>query len=134
MKDKAIILGGPMHIDAAKPLELGLVVDKSGSMQSVKDVVINGFNSLIAEQSGAKISTLFFSTSTLMLHSGSAVNEVVPINRANYQPMGGTALLDGIGNMIDRIGRRIGYMDTKPRVIVAILTDGSENSSHEVHI
>jgi hypothetical protein len=49
-----------------------------------------------------------------------------------YAPDGGTALLDAIGRTIDETGARLAAMPEAERpgkVIIAILTDGEENSS-----
>src|SRR5690606_35236450 len=52
--------------------------------------------------------------------------------RDTFVPRGSTALLDAVGDTIDRLGRRFASApdDQKPgHVAVAILTDGEENSS-----
>jgi hypothetical protein len=49
-----------------------------------------------------------------------------------YSPDGSTALLDAIGRTIDETGSRLAAMPESQRpgkVIIAILTDGEENSS-----
>jgi len=49
-----------------------------------------------------------------------------------YAPDGSTALLDAIGRTIDETGARLAAMseaDRPGKVIIAILTDGEENSS-----
>ena len=51
-----------------------------------------------------------------------------------YDPMGMTALLDAIGITIDSVGKRLSETpeDERPeKVIIAITTDGEENSSRE---
>jgi hypothetical protein len=47
----------------------------------------------------------------------------------SYAPAGSTALLDGIGLTIETIGDRIDYREAPSKVLVAILSDGAENSS-----
>nr|MBA3652147.1 VWA domain-containing protein [Chthoniobacterales bacterium] len=60
------------------------------------------------------------------------VAEVVPLDNETYVPRGSTALLDAIGRTIDEMGVRLAALpeaDRPAQVIVAILTDGAENSS-----
>lgn len=53
------------------------------------------------------------------------------LNRKNYIPSGGTALLDAVGVSIQRIDRVMGQEieEDKASVVVVIMTDGHENSS-----
>jgi hypothetical protein len=53
------------------------------------------------------------------------------LNRKNYIPSGGTALLDAVGVSIQRIERVMGQEieEDKASVVVVIMTDGHENSS-----
>jgi hypothetical protein len=52
------------------------------------------------------------------------------LSNHNYQPSGSTSLLDAIGAMVEVIGSRV---DPEPidasRVLVAVITDGQENTS-----
>ena len=51
-----------------------------------------------------------------------------------YTPFGSTAMNDGIGTAIDRIGQWLNNMpeDERPsKNLIVIMTDGEENSSHE---
>ena len=47
----------------------------------------------------------------------------------DYEPWGNTALLDGIGAMIEAVAARVDPSPYPSRVLIAILTDGQENSS-----
>ncbi len=60
------------------------------------------------------------------------VAEILPLDNDSYVLRGSTALLDAIGRTIDELGARLAALPEKDRpmqVIVAILTDGLENSS-----
>jgi len=60
------------------------------------------------------------------------VAEILPLDNDSYVPHGSTALLDATGRAIDELGARLAALPEKDRpvqVIVAILTDGLENSS-----
>ena len=67
-----------------------------------------------------------FNDTAKVLYGAVPIAEVPPLTRELYLPAGGTALNDAIGTMIHAIGRRA---KRSTRVLVAILTDGDENSS-----
>ena len=62
------------------------------------------------------------------------IRDVSPLTLATYVPIGMTPLLDALGRGINDIEEGIGNLEEeeKPsKVIVAIITDGEENSSRE---
>ena len=118
--------------------ELIFILDKSGSMSSLTDDVIGGFNSLIEkqkeEEGEAYVSTILFDHEIEILHNHINITEITPITNKEYEPGGMTALLDAIGSTIDSVGKRLSETpeDERPeKVIIAITTDGMENSSKE---
>lgn len=118
--------------------EIVCIIDKSGSMETVKEDAIGGFNSFLKEQQEqpgeALLTLVLFDTEYKRLTDGKPAKEVQPLNRKTYSPGGMTALLDAVGITLDRVSRRIEETPDaeKPeKVIVAILTDGLENSSVE---
>lgn len=118
--------------------ELIFILDRSGSMSSLKYDVIGGFNSLIEkqkqEEGEAYVSTILFDTNIEKLHDHIDIKEITPMTIDEYEPMGMTALLDAIGITIDSAGKRLSETpeDERPeKVIIAITTDGEENSSRE---
>lgn len=117
---------------------IAVVLDRSGSMQSQREDAIGGFNSFLKEQQDAPGEALFtlalFNTQYTKVHDGVPVKDVPPLDRTTYVPMGGTALLDAVGNTVNDMEATIAKMpeDQRPaRQIVAILSDGQENSSTE---
>jgi len=117
-----------------------IILDESGSMQSCKTQTISGFNEVIQtiketkalhpeqEQSitfvtfnGIGIRTLLFDENT------DKVNE---INEQSYKPNSSTPLYDAIGFSVTRL-RSVVESQSDAHVLVTILTDGEENSSHE---
>lgn len=79
-----------------------------------------------------RLSLVFFATETDCRHESIPIAEVVPLDQDSYVPGGGTALLDAIGETIDRLGNKLAALpeaDRPGHVTVAILTDGEENSS-----
>ncbi len=118
--------------------EIIFVLDKSGSMESIRRETLEGFNDFIhrqlAESGETKISLILFDTKYKVAYAGVPLREVVDLTVSSYEPDGGTALLDALGTAIDRTGQRLAEITPENRpgtVIVVVLTDGQENSSQE---
>jgi len=121
---------------SGKTTVVHLLLDTSGSMSSVQDATIDGYNeyvnSLKADGGKFKVSlTLFDSDEYGKLrlekrHEAVNIDDVPELNRETYQPRGGTPLYDAfcttLNNVIDR-------KDEKHLFVV--LTDGEENMSRE---
>jgi len=123
------------QINGQSLTEIICIIDKSGSMWSVKEDTIGGFNTFLEEQQKlegeAVMTTVLFDTNYSLLYSGKSIKEVEPLNTNTYVPNGGTALLDAIGKTINDIQDRTKDSLVKPNVIMVILTDGQENASKE---
>lgn len=112
-----------------------LIVDRSGSMNSIKDEAQQGINNFINEQSKLP------GKATLSLYQFDNVHETVfdftALNTAGSYvlvPRNMTALLDACGFAIAEVGERLATLPESERpgkVIVLITTDGLENSSRE---
>lgn len=118
--------------------EIVCIIDKSGSMDLIKEDAIGGFNAFLREQrelpGDALVTLVLFDTVYNVLTNGIPIEKVAPLDERTYRPGGMTALLDAVGITLDRVSRRIEEtpIAAKPeKVIVAILTDGLENSSVE---
>jgi hypothetical protein len=116
------------------PFEFGLTLDQSGSMDDVQHQVINGFNLLVDQQrtlaAGPLATSLVtFASEANLLYDQVPIEEMPRLTEASYQPDGATALLDGIGSICETIGTRFDAAEHPPRVLIAIITDGEENSS-----
>jgi hypothetical protein len=122
----------PRHIAIARngPLELGLTLDRSSSMRHLRDAALCGFNQLLSEQRAESvISSSTFADSVKFVHDRIAGEEMRNLEPADYIPDGNTALLDGIGTMIEHIAKTWDPALAKNPVLIAILTDGFENGS-----
>ena len=110
--------------------EIVCVIDRSGSMDSIKGDAIGGFNNFLNEQKklpGAVNMTIIqFDNEYMIMCSGKPIAEVEPLTEKTYQPRGSTALLDAIGRSISEVNQR-----NPEKAIIVILTDGQENSSNE---
>lgn len=113
--------------------DITILVDKSGSMASIRADAIGGINTLVAEQkklSGeANFTLIQFNTKYELVHNAISIQNVPEINLV---PSGGTALLDAIAKAIIDTGKRLSSIPESERpslVVFCIVTDGEENSS-----
>ncbi|QTN33664.1 VWA domain-containing protein [Akkermansiaceae bacterium] len=116
--------------------EIAFILDRSSSMESIRTAAINGFNQYLRDQQAApgrtNLSLVFFDTDTEHRYESLPAAEILPLNMDTYVPRGCTALLDAIGETIDKLGKKLAALpaaDRPDHVSVAILTDGEENSS-----
>jgi len=118
--------------------EIIMVVDRSGSMAAVRDDAIGGFNTFLEDQKkqpgSANLTLVLFNQNYDIVLDGKPIQDVQPLTVETYVPGGMTALLDAMGRAINQTGTRLAAMEEKDRpgrVIMVVLTDGQENSSHE---
>lgn len=114
--------------------EIICIIDKSGSMNSIKSDAIGGFNEFLKEQKeiddDTKITLNLFDSKFKNLYKSLPIKESIELNDENYVPSSMTALYDAIGLSIDEAKERF-KENTPDRVLVVILTDGEENRSIE---
>lgn len=114
---------------------IALVVDRSGSMHSVvndtKGSVLNLIQTQKKEEGHASLTLVQFDHEYEVIHDFVDVQEVDENAFVEqYQPRGSTALVDAIGRTIINLSNRV--EEAKPnKIVVAIVTDGLENSSRE---
>lgn len=114
---------------------IAFLLDRSGSMQSIKSDVVGGFDAFLTEQRGGdgecRVTLAQFDSEYEVVYHAVPVNEVPPLE---LNPRNSTALLDSMGKLITDTAAEIAALseDDKPgSIIVAIMTDGMENASHE---
>jgi len=114
---------------------LYFLLDRSGSMQSIKTDTEGGFAAFIEEQRRAvgecRVTLAQFDDQYEIVFADTPVADV---GRLNLQPRGSTALLDAMGRLITEAGAALAALpeDQRPgSVVVAIMTDGLENASRE---
>lgn len=115
--------------------DITLVVDRSGSMATVREEAQGGINGFIASQvqepGMARLTLVQFDSEYEFVHQGQLIQEVPPYTLV---PRGMTALLDAVGRAMVETGQRLARMPEAERpglVVFVVMTDGQENSSHE---
>lgn len=118
--------------------EIVAIIDRSGSMASLVDDTIGGFNTFVQEQkkgTGKALLSLYqFDNYYQTDYEAKDINEVVPLDGSSYVPRGGTALFDAVARTVNAVGHRLARTpeDKRPgTVIFLIITDGQENASRE---
>ncbi|WP_395767825.1 VWA domain-containing protein [Aquirufa sp.] len=112
------------------------VLDQSGSMCDCVDATLSGLESqnkkikAIAQEfpdQDIRVGLTVFSNEVDIRFANLPVDQLPSVNQINYQPSGGTALLDGIGLSINRVDQLL--ENEGDTAIIVILTDGYENVS-----
>lgn len=117
----------------SKKDEIIFILDRSGSMQEVRDDTIGGFNTFVETQVESdpetRMTLVQFNHEYELVFSKKKVKDVKDLNKKSYVPSGTTALLDAVGRTVeDALPRR---KNSGGKTIVAILTDGYENASSD---
>jgi Mg-chelatase subunit ChlD len=113
-------------------LDITVIIDRSGSMGSVRDDAIGAFNTFLSDRQksdpDALMTLVQFDHEYEVITNGVPIREVRPLNHETYIPRGDTALLDAVGKTIGSIESR---SHAAHAILVALLTDGQENASRE---
>ena len=118
--------------------ELVFILDKSGSMGGLERDTIGGFNSMLQKQKAlegeCRITTVLFDNRYQLLHDRIDIRAVSPMTEKEYQVGGSTALLDAIGQTIQKlvqVQKNTAEEYRAENVMFVIITDGEENASRE---
>lgn len=117
-----------------------IILDESGSMHSIKEQIISGFNEVVQTVKGVAkeypeqkhyITFTSFNSLKITTHlDAKPVTELKELNGDEYRPNATTPLFDAMGNVISNLREKL-KNDPKANVLVTILTDGRENASEE---
>lgn len=114
------------------------IIDESSSMWTSVNDVKGGFQKIIDEQKAneeGECAISIFRFATTVRPADFIMKDVKEVeNQLVYQPSGCTAMYDGIGTAIDKIGEVLRDMPEEQRPeknLIVIMTDGEENSSRE---
>ena len=113
---------------------INFVLDKSGSMEVIRDATIAGFNQFLHDQQqeggSAAMTLTLFDTQFQTVVSALPLAEVRPLDGRSYIPGGSTALYDAIARTMAITDEYVAAH--KPdQVLFVIMTDGQENASRE---
>lgn len=122
-----------------KTKDITIILDRSGSMNGIREAVITQFNDFITEHKGENHNHLFslvqFDHEIESLYHGTPIKEVKKLKPSDFEPRGTTSLRDAIGLTIQSTILRIKLLPKEIRknykVVIAVITDGLENSSKE---
>jgi hypothetical protein len=127
------IQGAPVT-DSQRTL-IAVLLDRSGSMESIKSDTEGGFNAFIGEQrkepGAATVTLAQFDNEYEVVYSNRPIADVPPLR---LQPRRSTALYDALGRLITDVGAELAARPDAERpghVIVVVMTDGLENASVE---
>jgi hypothetical protein len=119
---------------------ISVILDRTGSMESIRDDTIGGFNTFLEQQKAepgmATLTLVQFDTQDPyeVIHKFKPIKEVPALTRKTFVPRASTPLLDALGRGINDLEACIGQLkeeDRPAKVVVVIVTDGKENSSRE---
>lgn len=110
-------------------IHITCLLDISGSMSSIREDSIGGFNTFLQQQQESKIGNAFltvhlFDNKFETLYENLPIHDVKPLTAAQFVPRGSTALTDALGKTLTDLLA----VNNKNNIIV-ILTDGGENAS-----
>jgi uncharacterized protein YegL len=124
----------PPEPPADRSILINFLLDKSGSMQVIRDATISGFNEFKndqAREAGTALMTLtLFDTSFRTVATAVPITDVRDLTATIYDPNGNTALYDAVGHTL-RLTDEYVAANHPDQVLFVIMTDGEENSSRE---
>ena len=117
-----------------------IILDRSGSMGAIRRAALEGFNETLAGIKKAQkkyadtqehyVSLVSFCSCEMRkVYDKTPVAETCPLTMADYEPCCCTPLYDAMGFTLTDMHKHVKDMDAT--VVVAIITDGMENDSHE---
>lgn len=115
---------------------VAFLLDRTGSMESVKAQTIAGFNAYLAglqgEDADISFSLIQFDSASIdVLYANAPVATVAPLTDASYQPRASTPLIDAAVKTIRAMEVALAERPGQPKVVVTFQTDGEENCSTE---
>jgi hypothetical protein len=115
------------------PVDITLILDRSGSMGKLTEQVISSYNDFLDDQKtvdgDAVVTLIQFDDKYEPNYEGVDIQQAGELTTNSYEPRGSTALFDAIGRAITEAKSRI--EKDSADVVFVITTDGLENASIE---
>lgn len=119
---------------------ISVILDRTGSMESIRDDTIGGFNTFLKglkDQTGTVTLTLaqFDSQDPYeIIHRFEQIGNISELTLKTYVPRASTPLLDALGRGINDLEKSLAELKEKDQpsgVMMVVITDGRENASRE---
>jgi hypothetical protein len=119
---------------------IAVILDRTGSMEAIRDDTIGGFNAFLNAQKAApgpaSLTLVQFDSQDPyeIVYRFKPLAEIPELTRETFVPRANTPLLDAIGRGINDLEKSLADMteqDKPSRVVMVIITDGQENASRE---
>lgn len=126
--------------DSTKSTHIYFLLDRSGSMQTIADDVVGGFNSFVQEQQRESEESACLNMTMVqfdsrdpqeVLFSAHDIAQVPMMCPKTFQPRGATPLFDAIGGIISMAEERLLTNTLNEEIVIVTFSDGHENSSKE---
>ena len=118
-----------------------VILDKSGSMESIRKEAIDGYNETLGSIKSTQLKFMdtqehFVSLAAFcdcgidMIYDMTPIKDAEKLTKEKYDPCCCTPLFDAIGKTVKTLKKKIANIEDSA-VLVTIITDGYENSSKE---
>ena len=118
-----------------------IILDKSGSMESIRKAAIDGYNETLGSIKSAQLKYLdsqehyislavFCGCGVEMVYDCTPIKDAEKLTKERYNPCCMTPLYDAIGKSVKALVK-ISDAEEDSAVLVTIITDGMENASQE---
>ena len=118
-----------------------IILDKSGSMESIRKAAIDGYNETLGSIKSAQLKYLdsqehyislavFCGCGVEMVYDCTPIKDAEKLTKERYNPCCMTPLYDAIGKCVKALAK-ISDAEEDSAVLVTIITDGMENASQE---
>jgi len=117
---------------------ISILLDRSGSMEAIRDDVVGGYNAFLREQQQLpgevtwSLTQFDLEDPREVIHWFRPLAEVPQLDHATFVPRAGTPFYDALGWNIRTLKGALNRMPNELRpgkVVVAVFSDGHENSS-----
>lgn len=126
---------------AAPTTHIYILLDRSGSMESIATDIVGGFNRFIKDQADVgtdvRVTLVQFDSEDPqeVIAASAPITEIARLDQSTFQPRGSTPLLDATGRLIGRArqNQELRAANDLPveDVVFVTITDGEENASTE---